>query len=50
MPRTLPGKILLELDRRSAARPLLEDAIRRAIDRHHEDPECELRGLLAKLG
>lgn len=43
------GKLLVELDRRTEAIPLLEDALRLAVDQHHEDPERELRGLLADL-
>jgi predicted Zn-dependent protease len=50
MPRILLGKLLLGLDRRSAARPLLEDALRLAIEQSHEDPERELRALLAEMG
>ena len=49
MPRILLGKLLLQLDRRGAAKPLLEDALRLAVDQHHEDPERELRALLAEL-
>ena len=47
MARILLGKLLLQLGRRQEARPLLEDALRLALDQHHEDPERELRGLLA---
>ncbi len=49
MPRILLGKLLLALGRRDEARPLLEDALRLAIDQAHEDPERELRALLADL-
>lgn len=49
MARILLGKLLLQLGRRSEAKPLLEHALRLAIDQHHEDPEKELRGLLADL-
>src|SRR4051794_28130657 len=49
MPRILLGKVLLQLGQRTAARPILEDALRLAIDQHHEDPERELRALLADL-
>jgi len=49
MPRILLGKLLLQLDRRAAAKPLLEDALRLAVEQHHEDPERELRALLADL-
>lgn len=49
MARILLGKLLLQLGRRAEARPLLEDALRLAVEQHHEDPERELRGLLAEL-
>lgn len=50
MPRILLGKLFLSLNRRDEARPLLEQALALAIDQHHEDPERELRALLADLG
>lgn len=50
MPRILLGKLQLQLGNRSLARELLEAALRLAIDQHHEDPERELRALLADLG
>ena len=49
MPRMLLGKLLLQLDRRAEARPLLEAALHLAVEQHHEDPERELRALLAEL-
>lgn len=49
MPRILLGKLLLQLDRRAEARPLLEAALRLAVEQHHEDPERETRALLAEL-
>jgi predicted Zn-dependent protease len=49
MARILLGKLLLQLGRFAEAKPLLEDALRLAIDQHHEDPERELRALLADL-
>ena len=49
MPRILLGKLLLSLDRRTEARPFLESALQLAIDQSHEDPERELRALLADL-
>lgn len=49
MARILLGKLLLQLGRKTDARPLLEDALRLAVDQHHEDPERELRALLADL-
>lgn len=48
MPRILLGKLLLSLGRRADAKPLLEAALQLAIDQHHEDPERELRALLAE--
>lgn len=49
MARILLGKLLLQLHRPVEARPMLEAALRLAIDQHHEDPERELRALLADL-
>jgi predicted Zn-dependent protease len=49
MPRILLGKMLLQTGRPEAAKPLLSDALRLAIDQQHEDPERELRALLAEL-
>lgn len=49
MARILMGKLLLQLGRPTDARPLLEDALRLAIEQHHEDPERELRALLDDL-
>ncbi|MEN9632981.1 MAG: hypothetical protein RL077_1385 [Verrucomicrobiota bacterium] len=46
MPRILLGKLLLDLGRPAEARPLLEAALRLAVEQSHEDPERELRGLL----
>ncbi len=50
MARILLGKLLLQLGRRDEARPLLAAALQLAVDQHHEDPERELRALLADLG
>jgi predicted Zn-dependent protease len=50
MPRILAGKILARLDRKDEARPILEDALRLAVAQSHEEPEQELRALLADLG
>jgi predicted Zn-dependent protease len=47
MPRILLGKLLLQLGRREPAKPLLESALQLAIVQSHEDPERELRALLA---
>jgi len=49
MPRILLGKLLLQLGRREEARPRLEDALRLAVAQEHEEPERELRSLLAGL-
>jgi predicted Zn-dependent protease len=49
MPRILLGKLLLQLDRRAEAKPLLAAALDLAVTQHHEDPERELRTLLADL-
>lgn len=48
MARILLGKLLLQLERRADARLQLEAALALAIDQHHEDPERELRALLAE--
>jgi predicted Zn-dependent protease len=50
MARILLGKTLLALGRPDEARPWLEDALRLAIEQHHEDPERELRAILVELG
>ena len=49
MARILLGKLFLQLGRRADAKPLLESALRLAVDQQHEDPERELRALLADL-
>ncbi len=49
MARILLGKLLLQLGRRAEAKPLLEDALKLAIEQTHEDPERELRAILAEL-
>jgi hypothetical protein len=49
MARILLGKLLLQLGRRAAAKPVLENALQLAVDQHHEDPERELRALLAEI-
>ena len=47
MPRILLGKTLLHLGRRAEARLWLEAALHLAVTQDHEDPEAELRALLA---
>ena len=49
MPRILLGKLLVQLGRRTDAKPLLTDALNLAVSQQHEDPERELRALLAEL-
>jgi predicted Zn-dependent protease len=45
----LLGKLLLQLDRKAEAKPVLQSALDLAISQNHEDPERELRALLADL-
>ncbi|MBK9989996.1 MAG: molecular chaperone DnaJ [Verrucomicrobia bacterium] len=49
MPRILLGKLLLELGRSPEARLQLQEALKLAVAQEHEDPERELRALLADL-
>jgi predicted Zn-dependent protease len=49
MPRILLGKTLIGLGRRAEAKPWLAAALQLAVDQDHEDPERELRALLAEL-
>ena len=49
MPRILLGKLLLQLNRRSEAGALLSAALELAVAQQHEEPEHELRALLADL-
>ena len=49
MARILLGKLLLQLGRRAEGKPMLEKAHQLAVEQHHEDPERELRALLAEL-
>lgn len=49
MARILLGKTLLQLGRQPEAKPLLEEALALAVSQTHEDPERELRALLADL-
>lgn len=50
VPRILLGKLLIATGRRDEARGVLREALGLAIDQQHEDPETEVRGLLADLG
>lgn len=49
VPRILLGKLLIALGRRDEAKTILHDALKLAIEQQHEDPESEVRGLLADL-
>jgi predicted Zn-dependent protease len=49
MARILFGKLLLKLGRRGEGTPMLQDALKLAVEQHHEDPERELRAILAEL-
>lgn len=49
MPRILLGKLLVRAGDRAGARPVLEEALQLAVDQRHEEPEAELRALLADL-
>jgi predicted Zn-dependent protease len=49
MPRILLGRALAGLGRRDEARGWWQQALQLAIAQHHEDPERELRALLADL-
>jgi predicted Zn-dependent protease len=46
LPRILLGKQFLATGRMAEARPLLEAALKLAIEQDHEDPAAELRTLL----
>lgn len=49
MPRILLGKVYLQLGQRGEARAQLQEALNLAIEQSHEDPERELRALVAEL-
>ena len=49
VPRILLGKTLLELGRRTEAKPWLEEALRLAVAQDHDDPAQELRALLKEM-
>lgn len=49
VPRILLGKLLIAAGRRDEAKTVLREALQLAIDQQHEDPEAEVRGLLADL-
>lgn len=47
--RILLGKALIAIGETEAAKPILQEALQLAITQHHEDPEHEVRALLADL-
>lgn len=49
MPRILLGKSLLAVGEKSPARETFTDALALAVAQGHEEPEAELRALLATL-
>ena len=49
MPRILLGKAYIQVGNLSAAKTWLEEALQLAINQKHEDPEAEIRELLADL-
>ncbi len=48
MARIHLGKLHLELGQKADARLQFQEALKLAIDQHHESPEAELRALLAE--
>ncbi len=49
MPKILLGKCYLALGQKERARIVLQEALHCAVSQGHEDPEAELRALLATL-
>lgn len=49
VPRILLGKAHLALGQKAEAEKWLNDALRLAIEQEHEDPEAEIRAMLADL-
>ena len=47
LPRILLGKAMLADGQDGNAKPILEDALRLAVEQHHDDPAKELRSILA---
>ena len=47
LPRILLGKAMLSDGQDSASKPILEAALRLAVEQHHDDPAKELRSVLA---
>lgn len=50
VPRILLAKLLIAAGKRDEAKTVLNEALKLAVEQHHEDPEAEVRGLLADLG
>ncbi len=50
IPRIVLGRTLIGFDRRTEAKQLLKEALRLAVEQNHEDPERDVRALLAELG
>ena len=49
LPRILLGKALVQTGQIEKAKPLLEDALKLAIDQHHLEPAEELEDMLKDL-
>ena len=49
LPRILLGKALLQHGQADIAKPILEHALKLAVDQHHDDPAEELRDILEDL-
>ena len=49
MPRILLGKVYLALGKKAEAQIQFQDALRLAVEQSHEDPERELRAVLAEM-
>jgi hypothetical protein len=47
LPRILLGKAMLANGQDSNAKPILETALRLAVEQNHDDPAQELRSILA---
>ena len=49
MPRIMLGKARLALQQKDQARAILSEALKLAITQGHEDPEAEIKAILASL-
>ena len=47
LPRILWGKAMVQAGQAEQAKPILECALKLAIEQHHDDPAAELRSMLA---